>query len=229
MTKLVMIRHGQSDWNKRNLFTGWVDIPLSVEGIEESYAAGRKIANVPFDVIFMSDLVRAQMTAFLAMSVHKSGKVPRVLHKPEKGRPDHMDQIFSAETEANCIPVIVAWQLNERMYGALQGLNKDEMRKKFGAEQVQIWRRSYDVAPPQGESLEMTAARSIPYFKEMIVPYLKAGKNVVVFAHGNSMRSIIMDIEGLNKEQVVSLELPTGEPFTYIYEKGHLRKGRLDE
>ena len=227
MGKLVMIRHGQSDWNKRNLFTGWVDIPLSQEGIQEALAAGHLIANIPFDMIFVSALVRAQMTMYLAMSVHKGGKIPRVIHNPEKG---HIgwDEIYSEEAKQHCIPVIEAWQLNERMYGALQGLNKDETRRKFGADQVQIWRRSYAVAPPEGESLEMNAKRTIPYFQEIILPYLLEGKNVLLVAHGNSMRSIVMFLDKLNEEQVVQLEIATGEPLVYVCQEGKLIKGKLD-
>ncbi|MBI2742707.1 MAG: 2,3-bisphosphoglycerate-dependent phosphoglycerate mutase [Chlamydiales bacterium] len=214
--KLVMMRHGQSEWNKLNLFTGWVDIPLSVEGIQEALDAGKKIAHIPFDVIFISSLVRAEMTAMLVMSVHDSKKVPRILHRGQ-GKLEEWAQIYSKEAEKTCTPVIAAWQLNERMYGRLQGMNKREMMDKYGEEQVKIWRRSFDVAPPEGESLAMTAARAIPYFKEMVVPYLEAGKNVFISAHGNSLRAIMMHLDGLTKEQVVELELPTGKPVIYNF------------
>lgn len=222
-----MIRHGQSEWNRQNLFTGWVDIPLSQEGIAESIKAGHAIAEIPFDVIFVSALARAHMTMYLAMSVHKGGKIPRAIHKPEKGQIG-WDEIYSEKVSESCIPVIQAWQLNERMYGALQGLNKDETRRKFGEEQVQIWRRSYDVAPPEGESLEMNAKRTIPYFQEMILPQLREEKNVLIVAHGNSMRAIVMILDNLNKEQVVKLEIATGEPLVYLYNRGKLSKGTLD-
>jgi 2,3-bisphosphoglycerate-dependent phosphoglycerate mutase len=212
--KLILMRHGQSIWNKLNLFTGWVDIPLSQEGIDEALKGGEKIKDIPIDVIFVSALVRSQMTAFLAMLHHFSKKVPVLLHKGE-GKMDEWGQIFSKESEATTIPTIASWHLNERMYGALQGLNKAETAKQYGAEQVQIWRRSYDVAPPQGESLEMTAKRTIPYFKEKILPYLQEGKTVFVSAHGNSLRSIIMYLDKLTKEEVVKLELPTGDPMIY--------------
>lgn len=222
--KLIMMRHGQSVWNKLNLFTGWVDIPLSPEGIRESIEGGKKIANIPIDVIFVSSLIRAQMTAMLAMAEHKSGKVPCVLH-PNQGRLEEWAQVYSASAKETCIPVITAWQLNERMYGRLQGMNKDEMREKFGAEQVKIWRRSFDIAPPEGESLAMTAERSIPYFKEMVVPYLLEGKNVFISAHGNSLRSIVMYLDNLTKDEVVSLELATGLPLIYdFFADGHWEK-----
>jgi 2,3-bisphosphoglycerate-dependent phosphoglycerate mutase len=218
MGLLILLRHGQSVWNEQNIFTGWVDIPLSVKGIDEALNAGTKIKDLPIDVIFTSTLIRAQMTAMLSMSRHASGKVPLILH-PEDPRLDAWSKIYSQKAEDNTIPVVCAWELNERMYGELQGMNKAEMAEKFGAEQIKIWRRSYDIAPPEGESLEMTAARSLPYFKESIVPYLEKGKNVLVSAHGNSLRSIIMELDGLSKVAVVQLEIPTGVPITYKYTK----------
>jgi len=223
MVKLILMRHGQSQWNLLNLFTGWVDIPLSSTGVQESLEGGRRIQNEPIDVIFTSTLIRAEMTAMLAMTVHSSGKVPVVLH-PREGKLEEWGQIYSSAAAADTIPVIRAWELNERMYGELQGVNKRELAEKFGAEQVQIWRRSYDIPPPGGESLEMTAARSIPYFEEHIVPFLDRGKNVFVAAHGNSLRSIIMQLDGLNSEEVVKLELATGLPIIYHYESGNFSK-----
>ncbi len=215
--KLIMMRHGQSEWNRQNLFTGWVDIPLSVKGVEEAIEGGKKIAHLPIDIIFTSTLVRAQMTTMLAMLHHHSGKVPCVQH-PGEGKLGQWSHVYSEETKANCIPVYCAWELNERMYGRLQGLNKQETRDKFGADQVHIWRRSYDQAPPEGESLEMTAARSIPYFKGKILPLLMQGKNIFISAHGNSLRSIVMYLDKLSKEEVVNLELATGEPLFYTFE-----------
>ena len=215
-SKLILLRHGQSEWNRLNLFTGWVDIPLSYDGILESLEAGKRIAQIPIDVIFVSTLTRAQMTATIAMSQHKGGRVPRVLH-PGEGKLETWAKIYNPEAEKNTIPVISAWELNERMYGALQGLNKRETMDKFGEEQVKIWRRSFDTPPPDGESLADTARRSIPYFQEKIVPYLKQGKNVLVSAHGNSLRSIIMQLDNLSKEQVIELELTTGEPIIYDF------------
>jgi len=221
--KLILMRHGESEWNKLNLFTGWVDIPLSYEGIQESLEAGKKIAQIPIDIIFVSSLIRAQMSAMVAMTLHEGGKVPCIQHPHE----EHLQKwgvIFSEKAKEECIPVYVAWQLNERMYGRLQGLNKQETMNKFGAEQVKIWRRSYDIAPPEGESLEMTAKRSIPFFEEEIVPFLQKGQNVLVSAHGNSLRSIIMSLEKLSKEQVIELELKTGDPLIYIYHQGNWSK-----
>jgi 2,3-bisphosphoglycerate-dependent phosphoglycerate mutase len=224
--KLVMMRHGQSEWNKLNLFTGWVDIPLSIKGIQEALDAGKRIAKIPFDLIFVSSLIRAQMTALLAMSEHEGGKVPCMLH-PNEGKLEEWAQIYAEKAKESCIPVITAWQLNERMYGRLQGLNKQETMDQFGDAQVKLWRRSYDIAPPEGESLEMTAARAIPYFKDDILPRLKEGKNVLVSAHGNSLRSIVMYLDGLSKEEVLELELATGEPLIYDFENGVAKKDHL--
>jgi 2,3-bisphosphoglycerate-dependent phosphoglycerate mutase len=217
MAKLILLRHGASIWNEKNLFTGWVDIPLSKSGIEESFQAGKKIAHISIDVIFVSTLIRAQMTAMLAMSVHDGERVPCILH-PGQGKLEEWAEIYSEGTKKSCIPVNVAWELNERMYGELQGMNKDEIREKFGADQVQLWRRSFDVPPPEGESLEMTAARSIPYFQEKIMPLLKKGKNVMIAAHGNSLRSIVMFLDKLSKDEVVKLEMATGAPVIYTFE-----------
>jgi 2,3-bisphosphoglycerate-dependent phosphoglycerate mutase len=216
MSKLIMMRHGQSKWNEMNLFTGWVDVPLSELGIQEALDGGKLIRHIPIDIIFTSTLVRAQMTAFLVMSEHSTPKVPVVLHKGE-GQLDEWGKIYGEEARHNIIPVIRSWELNERMYGELQGLNKAETMEKFGTEQVRIWRRSYDTPPPNGESLAMTAARSIPYFRDKVVPYLKEGKNVFISAHGNSLRSILMHLDSLSKEEVLNLELSTGTPILYDY------------
>ncbi|MBA3721266.1 MAG: 2,3-bisphosphoglycerate-dependent phosphoglycerate mutase [Parachlamydiaceae bacterium] len=223
MTKLILMRHGQSQWNFYNLFTGWVDIPLSTLGIQESLDGGKKIKDLPIDIIFTSSLIRAQMTAMLAMTMHHSGKVPVIIHEHE-GHISDWAKIYSLETESQMIPVYRAWELNERMYGELQGINKTELAAKYGKEQVQIWRRSYDVPPPNGESLKMTAARSIPYFEENIVPYLQKGQNVFIAAHGNSLRSIIMKLDNLSEEEVVKLEMATGEPVVYDYTNGKFSK-----
>lgn len=221
--KLILARHGESSWNALNLFTGWVDIPLSKKGIVESLDVGKKIAKIPIDIIFTSSLIRAQMTAMLAMSEHESGKVPYIVHSPKEKMGD-WSQIYSPETKEKSIPAIVAWQLNERMYGELQGMNKQEMRVKFGDEQVHKWRRSYDQAPPEGESLKMTAERTLPYFRDGVVPQLKQGKNVLISAHGNSLRSIVMELDGLSKEEVIALEIKTGAVMVYEYRDGKWRK-----
>lgn len=223
MPKLIMMRHGQSMWNKENRFTGWVDVPLSQNGIEEALKGGALIRDIPIDIIITTTLIRAQMTAMLAMGVHSPDKVPVILHTGE-GKPADWGTIYSEEAQEHCIPVIRAWELNERMYGELQGYNKAKTAEKYGADQVQKWRRSYDICPPNGESLKMTAERSIPYFTEKVVPYLKEGKNVFISAHGNSLRSIIMHLDGLSKEEVVSLEIATGAPIIYDYTEGAFTK-----
>lgn len=191
MSNLVMVRHGQSQWNLENRFTGWIDVPLSDKGREEARAAGRLIAGlgVRFDLCFTSVLIRAIETLSLML----------------------------AELKQENLPVVKDPALNERHYGDLQGLNKDEMRRKYGEEQVKLWRRSYDVAPPNGESLKDTAARTLPYFESRILPEIRAGKNVLVSAHGNSLRSIVMKLDRLTPEQVVALELPTGVPLRYEF------------
>lgn len=190
MAMLVLIRHGQSQWNLENRFTGWIDIPLTDLGREEARQGGEKIKGIKFDKAYTSVLVRAIETLDIILKV------------------------IGQES----IPVEKDQALNERHYGDLQGLNKAEMAMKFGAQQVHIWRRSYDVAPPNGESLKDTAERTIPYFKKKIVPDLKAGKNVLVSAHGNSLRSIVMHLDHLTKEQIVKLELGTGVPIVYEFD-----------
>ncbi|MCH9614733.1 MAG: 2,3-bisphosphoglycerate-dependent phosphoglycerate mutase [Chlamydiia bacterium] len=220
--RLVLMRHGQSEWNKRNYFTGWVDVPLSPLGIEEALKAGEEIKHIPFDTIYTSTLIRAQMTLFLAMSVHDEGKIPVIVHDGKQGE---WAQMHNEQTEANTVPVICDWRLNERMYGDLQGLNKDETRERYGADQVKIWRRSFDTPPPAGESLEMTAQRAIPYFRETVVPKLAEGKNVLVSAHGNSLRAIIMHLDDLSPKEVLELEIPTGKPIFYTYKDEKWKKG----
>lgn len=216
MGHLILLRHGQSEWNKKNLFTGWIDIPLSQEGIQEALKAGVEIQDISIDVIFTSTLVRGLMTATLAMSVHKGGKVPVVLH-PDHPKLNEWGTCYNDTVKKNLIPLFTAWELNERMYGELQGMNKEEMKKKYGEEQVHLWRRSYDIAPPLGESLKMTSERTLPYFKNTIMPYLEQGQNVFVSAHGNSLRSIVMHIDQLSEEEVLKLEIPTGIPIYYKY------------
>jgi len=199
MARLILVRHGQSVWNASNRFTGWTDVGLSEQGVEEAEDAGRQLSEIRIDVVHTSDLVRAQRTAEIIMRHNEASED---------------------------VPTNYDWRLNERHYGALQGLNKAETAEQHGAEQVHIWRRSFDVAPPEGESLEMTAERTIPYFTEEIVPDLVSGKNVLVSAHGNSLRSIVMHIDGISPEDIVSLEIPTGEPIHYSYEEGVISRDR---
>ena len=186
---IVLCRHGQSDWNLKNLFTGWKDPDLTPKGVEEAKAAGARLKarGIGFDVAFTSDLSRAQKTCNLILEqLGQSG----------------------LETHRNLA-------LNERDYGDLSGLNKDEARAKFGEEQVHIWRRSYDVPPPGGESLKDTAARVLPYYVHKILPQVLAGKRTLVAAHGNSLRALIMAMEGLTSEEIIARELATGIPIVY--------------
>ncbi|KAK9742573.1 hypothetical protein RND81_03G183100 [Saponaria officinalis] len=222
---LILIRHGESMWNEKNLFTGCVDVPLTKKGIEEAIKAGERISNIPVDVIYTSALIRAQMTAMLAMTQHRRKKIPIITHN-ENEQAKLWSEIHSEETKKQSIPVITAWQLNERMYGELQGLNKQETADRYGNDKVHEWRRSYDIPPPNGESLEMCAERAVAYFKEHIEPQLHSGKHVMIAAHGNSLRSIIMYLDKLTSQEVISLELSTGIPLLYILKEGKfMRRG----
>jgi len=196
LAKLILIRHGQSVWNAENRFTGWTDVDLSDRGVKEAEEAGHELRNQVIGIVHTSDLIRAKRTAEIVIQANVSSK----------------DTVTKSD-----------WRLNERNYGALQGLNKAETAEKHGAEQVRIWRRSFDVAPPEGESLEMTAKRTIPYFEEEILPDLESGVNVMVSAHGNSLRSIVMHIEGISQEDIVSFEIQTGVPRHYEYSDGEIR------
>lgn len=199
---LVLVRHGESEWNKLNLFTGWRDPDLSEKGIEEARRAGQllKAEGYRFDVAFTSALKRAQHT--LDIVLEQLGQTGLVTYKDQA--------------------------LNERDYGDLSGLNKDDARRRWGAEQVHIWRRSYDVNPPGGESLKDTAARTLPYYEEKIWPEVKAGRNVIVAAHGNSLRSIVMKLDHLSPEEVTKLEIATGVPIVYqLNEDGSVRSKRI--
>jgi 2,3-bisphosphoglycerate-dependent phosphoglycerate mutase len=186
---LVLCRHGQSEWNLKNLFTGWKDPDLTALGVDEARAAGRKLKakGISFDVAFTSDLVRAQKTCQLMLDELGQSKLEIRRHMA----------------------------LNERDYGELSGLNKDDARKKWGEEQVHVWRRSYDIPPPGGESLKDTAARVLPYYVHDILPVVLSGKRTLVAAHGNSLRALIMAMEGLSGEAIIKRELATGVPIVY--------------
>lgn len=220
MGKLILIRHGQSVWNKKNVFTGWVDVPLSREGVDEAIKAGEQIADIAFDVIFTSVQIRAIETAMIAIASNKSTKTPVVIHN--EGKMAEWTTIYNDAMSKDVIPVYRDWHLNERYYGELQGKNKAETAAVYGEEQVHIWRRSYDIAPPHGECLKDTAERTIPFFTENILPHLQVGKNVLVSAHGNSLRSIVMHIDGLSEDEVLQLEIPTGFPLYFEYKDGKL-------
>ncbi len=214
MHKVVLLRHGESEWNKLNLFTGWTDVDLSEKGIEEAHQAGRvlKQEGYTFDIAFTSVLKRAIKTLYIAL--------------------EEMDLMW--------IPVIKSWRLNERHYGALQGLNKAETAEKYGMEKVKLWRRSYDVPPPPldenderypgkdprykdldkkdiplTESLKLTVERFLPYWHETIAPTIKSGKKVIIAAHGNSLRALVKYLDNISDEDIVELNIPTGIPLVY--------------
>ena len=222
MSKLILLRHGESVWNKKNVFTGWVDVPLSKNGINEAIKAGELFENTAFDVVYTSVQVRAIETTMLALAQNKSDKTPVIIHNV--GKMKEWTKIYSQEMAQNIIPVYCDLNLNERYYGELQGKNKAETAKEYGDEQVHQWRRSYDIPPPNGECLKDTSERTIPFFKENILPQLSSGKNVLVSAHGNSLRSIIMFIEEMTKEEILDLEIPTGKPLFYNFKNGKLDK-----
>ena len=216
--KLVLVRHGESEWNKLNLFTGWTDVDLSEKGHAEAIQAGKllKEEGYDFDICY---------TSYLKRAIHTLNHIL-----------DEMDRCW--------LPVVKSWKLNERHYGALQGLNKSETAEKYGEEQVKIWRRSYDVKPPEldpdderapknqdiyrnedpnemplNESLETTVARVIPYYNEVILPQMKAGKRVIIAAHGNSLRALVKYLDNMTKEEVLGLNIPTGVPLVYEFDE----------
>ena len=188
---LILVRHGQSEWNAKNLFTGWENPGLTDKGLDEAKNAGILISNlnIKFDLLFTSALIRAQLTG---------------------------SKILEKIGQEN-INIIKNKSLNERFYGDLQGHNKDECRKKWGLDQVQIWRRSYDVGPPGGESLKECGERVLPYFLDKIYPLVLEGKNIIVSAHGNSLRSLIKHLDKLSADEIVKLEIPTGAPIHYLF------------
>lgn len=191
MARLVLLRHGESQWNLENRFTGWVDVPLSPKGEEEARAAGAKLATMRFDCAFASVLKRAIDTLMIVLEAI--------------GQKD--------------IPIEKDQALNERLYGDLQGLNKGETAAKYGEQQVKLWRRSYDVRPPGGESLKDTAERVLPYYESRIKPKILQNKTVLVAAHGNSLRALVMELDHLGKEEVLELNIPTGAPLLYEFDE----------
>ena len=188
---LILVRHGQSEWNEKNLFTGWENPGLTDKGMHEAKIAGSLIKNlgIKFDYMFTSALIRAQLTGSIIL--------------------ENLDQAG--------INIIKNKALNERFYGDLQGLNKDECRKKWGDEKVQIWRRSYDKGPPGGETLKETGERVLPYYLEEILPLIFKNKNIIIAAHGNSLRSLIKHLDNISDEDIVKLEIPTGAPMHYVF------------
>ena len=188
---LILVRHGQSEWNAKNLFTGWKDPGLTELGLKEASNAAEliKTQDIAFDLMFTSELSRAQKTGAIILEEIDQSQVPTIKNKA----------------------------LNERDYGSLAGLNKDDAREKWGEEQVHIWRRSFDIPPPKGESLKDTAERVLPYFKAEIMPKIKDGLNILIAAHGNSLRALIMELDSIPSNEIVKLEIPTGAPIHYQF------------
>ena len=197
-SNLVLVRHGQSEWNEKNLFTGWKDPNLTKKGIGEAIEAGKllKAKNMKFDLMYTSNLSRAQETGRLILE----------------------------EMNLANITIEKDQSLNERNYGDLAGLNKDEARKKWGDEQVHIWRRSFDVPPPGGESLKNTAERVLPYFHKNIMPEVKKGLDILIAAHGNSLRALVMELENISSNEIVNLEIATGVPLIYECNEGDIKR-----
>tara|TARA_Y100000768_G_scaffold129452_1_gene96134 strand:+ start:2770 stop:3375 length:606 start_codon:yes stop_codon:yes gene_type:complete len=197
-SNLVLVRHGQSEWNEKNLFTGWKDPNLTKKGIGEAIEAGKllKAKNMKFDLMYTSNLTRAQETGRLILE----------------------------EMNLANITIQKDQSLNERNYGDLAGLNKDEARKKWGDEQVHIWRRSFDVPPPGGESLKNTAERVLPYFHKNIMPEVKKGLDILIAAHGNSLRALVMELENISSNEIVNLEIATGVPLIYECNEGDIKR-----
>ncbi len=206
MGKLILLRHGESIWNKKNVFTGWVNIGLSEKGIAEAIDAGEKLADVRFDAIYVSKLIRAQTTAALVLSKNRMTKTA-IFPTGSAWEKSYGENEF--------VQVVESDALNERYYGKLQGKNKDAIKKEFGEEQFKLWRRSYDIAPPDGESLKMTIERTLPFCENEIFPKVRGGQTVFVCAHGNSIRGIVKYLDKLTSDAVVNLEIPTGVPLFY--------------
>jgi 2,3-bisphosphoglycerate-dependent phosphoglycerate mutase len=190
MGRIVLLRHGESQWTLENRFTGWIDVPLSPKGEEEARAAGHKLKGYTFDRAFTSVLTRAVETLRIVLEV----------------------------IGQTAIPIEKDQALNERMYGDLQGLNKAETAKKYGEHQVKLWRRSYDIRPPGGESLKDTADRVLPYYERRIKPVMLNGETILIAAHGNSLRALVMHLDNLTREEVLELNIPTGAPLLYEFD-----------
>jgi 2,3-bisphosphoglycerate-dependent phosphoglycerate mutase len=211
LATMVLVRHGQSQWNLENRFTGWVDVPLSITGREEAISAGKKLKDMRFDTIYVSHLMRAIQTMHYILLELSDTRTPIIYHEEKR---IHDWEHYSGDRN-NEIPIYQSVDLAERFYGDLQGLNKAETMKKYGDAQVHLWRRSYDINPPHGESLKDTCERTIPYYKNHIVPELQAGKTVLIVAHGNSLRSITKHVENISDKEIPNVEIPTGVPIIY--------------
>jgi len=210
-----MVRHGQSQWNLENRFTGWMDVPLSKKGIYEAMSAGKKLKDFEFDTMYVSHMLRAIQTLHYILIESNSKRTPIIYHEEKRIRDrEHHAGDFNSE-----IPIYMSVDLAERYYGNLQGFNKQKTREKYGEEQVHLWRRSYGTKPPGGESLKNTCERTTPYYKKYILKDLQDGKTVLVSAHGNSLRAITMHVENISEQEIPDVEIPTGVPIVYTYDK----------
>lgn len=223
MANLILVRHGDSFWNKEgyNCFTGWVDVANLPSGIKKLVKAGKILENEKINIAFTSELYRGIETAMTVLSFNKVSGTPIIIHQSDEIA--NLSKFYHKDFD-NFVSVIRAWQLNERYYGELQGMNKDKARKKFGEEKVFLWRRSYDVSPPKGESLKETTKRVVSYFKKTILPELKKGKNVLIGAHGNSLRALVKYLDNISDEEIPKLKIKKGVPLKYKYSAGKFRK-----
>lgn len=214
MSYLILVRHGESRWNLSNKFTGWVDVPLSQRGVQEAVNTAKRLKDIKLDQAFVSKLERAHETLTIILSQQEMTGI--FLHPDEKKESWYSCESHSEKTE---ILAHSTRLLNERYYGALQGLNKNEVRKKYGEEKVLQWRRGYAIRPPGGESIEDVYKRTIPFFTKRVMPLLAKGKNVIIVSHGNVMRTILKHIENIPAEFLPQVDLPSGEPLIYRYSK----------
>ncbi len=223
MSQLILLRHGESEFNKLNIFTGWLDVGLSSNGAKEAVLAGKKLQENNIDCIFTSTLTRAQQTAMLLMTAKPDSKPPIIISQTKS---EHEPATTIDEIKDKCTPLISDWRLNERHYGKLQGLNKKDAAEKYGENQVALWRRGFEDTPPGGESLKSTMERTIPAMQELILPKLNQDQTVLVVAHGNSLRSIIMHIENITPQAISGFEIATAEPIFYEFDisSGHFSK-----
>jgi len=224
MSRLLLVRHGQSKWNLANKFTGWIDVSISEKGIKQCLYLAEKLKRLKIDYTFCSELSRAKETMSVILSKQKHSGVYIHEEKPNYNWQD----IIKYPSKIPNIAIYTTENLNERSYGELQGMDKNEARKKYGEEQVFNWRRGFHERPPKGESLQDVYNRTVPYLKKRIIPLLKQNKNIIISAHGNSLRSIIKYIEGISDEKIPQLELYTGQLITYHFENNEF-KSQLDK
>ncbi len=215
VSQLILVRHGESQWNLENRFTGWMDVPLSKKGLDEAISAGKKLKDIEFDKMYVSHMLRAIQTLHYILIESNSKRTPIIYHE-EKRINDREHHTGDPNSE---IPIYMSVDLAERYYGNLQGLNKQKTREKYGDKQVHLWRRDFTVKPPDGESLKNTCERTTPYYKKYIFRDLQEDKTVLVSAHGNSLRAITMYVENISEQEIPNVEIPTGIPIVYTFDE----------